>query len=243
LNDHEIDEKLKGAKVPEDPRAETLDRIAGSIAGSIRPVRPMPPRWMLSGEVALICATVALAGAGGLGFYGIAKMTFLERIFVFSVLGLMVLVAANELVSAMIPGSRRRFSSGGLLTIAGLGLGTVLALCFRDYQTTGFIHAGLVCLTIGLLHAISAGLLGWLVLRRGFAVDAVSAGLAAGTFAGLSGVAMLELHCANFQAAHVLVWHVGVLLVSAGLGGLCGWGAASNSVARTNSNKRGHSHG
>ena len=132
------------------------------------------------------------------------------------------------------PGSRRRFTSRGLLLIAGLGLGAVLALCFRDYQTTRFIHAGLVCLAIGLLHAIVAGLLGWLVLRRGFAVNAVSAGLAAGTFAGLSGVAMLELHCANFQAAHVLVWHLGVLLVSSGLGALCGWGATSTSAVRRN---------
>ena len=94
----------------------------------------------------------------------------------------------------------------------------MLALCFRDYRTTHFMHAGLVCLGIGVLHAIPAGLLSWLVLRRGFAVDAVSAGLAAGTLAGLAGVGMLELHCPNFQAAHVLVWHLGVLLMSAGLG-------------------------
>jgi hypothetical protein len=189
---------------------------------------------MLMGGVALVCATVALAGAAGLGFSGIARMTLLERVFVFSVLGLLVLAAADELVSAMVPGSRRRFSSCGLLLMAGLGLGAVLALCFRDYQTTRFIHAGLVCLAIGLLHAVVAGLLGWLVLRRGFAVNAVWAGLAAGTSAGLAGVAMLELHCANFQAAHVLVWHLGVLLVSSGLGALCGWGATSISAVRTN---------
>jgi len=242
LNDREIDELLNGAKLPEGPRAETLDRIAGSIAGSVRPVRPPPPRWMLSGGVALICVTVALAGSAGLGFFGIAKMTSLERLFVFSALGILVLAAAGEMVSAMVPGSRRRFSSGALLAIAGLGFGAVLALCFRDCQTTRFIHAGLVCLAVGLLHAISAGLLGWLVLRRGFAVDAVSAGLAAGTFAGLAGVAMLELHCANFQAAHVLVWHLGVLLVSAGLGALCGWRAA-NSAARRIDSKRRQSHG
>jgi hypothetical protein len=133
----------------------------------------------------------------------------------------------NELVSASVPGSRRRFSSSRLLAIVGLSLAAVLALCFRDYQTTRFIHAGLVCLAIGLLHATVAGLLAWLVLRRGFAVDAISAGLAAGTLAGLTGVTMLELHCPNFQAAHILTWHLGVLLLSSGFGGLCGWGIAS----------------
>ncbi len=232
MNDREVDKLLNGAKVPQGPREEILGRIAESIAGSMRPVRPLPPQWMLTGGVALICALVALAGAAGMRFSGIAKMSVLERGTVFSVLGILVLVAASELVSAMIPGSRRRFPSGVLLLVTSLCLAAVLALCFRDYRTTHFVHAGLVCLAIGVVHAIVAGLLSWLVLRRGFAVDAVSAGLAAGTLAGLAGVGMLELHCPNFQTAHVLVWHLGVLLVSAGLGGLCGWRSSSTSAHR-----------
>ncbi len=238
MNDREIDELLSGATVPQGPSPETLGRITESIAGAMRPVRPLPPRWMLSGAVVMVCATVALAGAAVLGFSGIAKMTRFERAFVFLTLAILALTAASELVSAMVPGSRRRFSSVGLLATAGLGLGAVLALCFRDYQTTRFIHAGLVCLAIGLMHALFAGLLGWLVLRRGFAVNAVSAGLTAGTLAGLAGVAMLELHCSNFQAAHVLVWHLGVLLVSAGLGALSGWRVSSNSATQRDGKKR-----
>ncbi len=232
MNEREIDEMLKGARVPNGPKAETLGIIAESIAGSMRPVRPLAPPWMLSGSLVLICAAVALAGAAGLGFLGIAKMDGIERWAVFSMLLILALASAREFVSTAIPGSRRRWSSGGLLAIAGLGLGAVLALNFRDYHTTRFIHAGLVCLAIGLLHAIAAGLLGWLVLRRGYAADPVAAGVAGGTFAGLAGVAMLELHCANFQAAHVLVWHLGVLLVSAGLGALCAWGASRSATRK-----------
>jgi hypothetical protein len=230
LNDREIDELLTGAKIPRGPGEEVLGRVAKSIAGSMRPVRPLPPQWMLAGGVTLVCALGALAGGAGMGFFGIAKMSALERGSVFSVLGILVLVVANELVSAMIPGSRRRFSSGRLLTVSILSLVAVLAVCFRDYRITHFIHAGLVCLGIGVLHAIPAGLLSRLVLRRGFAVEPNSAGLAAGTLAGLAGVGMLELHCPSFQTAHVLVWHLGVLLVSAGLGALCGWAATSTSA-------------
>jgi hypothetical protein len=219
LNDREIDERLNGIRLPHGPRAETMGHIAESIAGSMRPVRPLPPRWVL-------------AGAAVMGFQGIAKMNILERSAVFSALGILVLVAANELVSAMIPGSRRRISSGRLLAVTGLCLAAVLSICFRDYQTTHFVHEGLVCLGIGLVHAIAAGSLSWLVLRRGFAVDAVSAGLAAGTLAGLAGIGMLELHCSNLQTSHVLVWHVGVLMVSAGLGALCGWRSSSVSAKR-----------
>jgi hypothetical protein len=232
-----MDELLNGAQVPQGPGPETLQRIAGSIAASLRPVRPLPPQWVLSGGVALGCVSVALGGSTGLGFFGLARMTLLERLFVFPALGLLVLATAREMVSAMVPGSRRRLSSSALLTIASLGLASVLALCFRDYHTTRFIHSGLVCLAIGLLHATVAGLLGWLVLRRGFAVEPRSAGLAAGTLGGLAGVAMLELHCPNFEAPHVLVWHLAVLLLSSGLGALCSWIATSNSAGRVNRSK------
>lgn len=225
MNDRDIDELLNGIKVPQGPRAETLAHVAASIAGSMRPVRPLPPRWVLIGGAAFVCALVAMAGAAAMGFSGIAKMTMLQRSAVFSALLILMLGAAGELVSAIIPGSRRRISSGNLLVGSALCLEAVSFICFRDYQTSHFVHAGLVCLGIGLLHAIAAGVLSWLVLRRGFAVDPVSAGLAAGALAGLAGIAMLELHCSNFQAAHVLVWHIGVLLVSAGLGVLYGRGA------------------
>ncbi|HXK04781.1 MAG TPA: NrsF family protein, partial [Verrucomicrobiae bacterium] len=64
-------------------------------------------------------------------------------------------------------------------------------------------------------HGLAAGLAGWLVLRRGFAVNPMAAGLAAGTLASLAGVGMLELHCPNLEALHVLVWHTAVVPVSA----------------------------
>jgi hypothetical protein len=63
----------------------------------------------------------------------------------------------------------------------------------------------------------------WWLLRRGFAVNSVAAGLAGGTLAGLAGVTMLELHCANFQALHVLLWHTAVVPVSGAAGALVVW--------------------
>jgi len=44
------------------------------------------------------------------------------------------------------------------------------------------------------------------------------AGLAAGTLSGLTGLTMLELHCPNLKAIHVMVWHVAVVIVSGILG-------------------------
>jgi len=222
LNDRDIDNLVSGAKVPVIPNPETLARIAESIARSIRPVRPLAAGWLLTARVFLICMAVTLVGAAALGFSGIAKMNVLERSLVFGALALLALSTASQLVNAMTPGSRRRMTSVAQFAVSGLSLAAILAMCFRNYQITHFWRAGLVCLAIGLLHAVPAGLLSWWVLRRGFAVEPASAGLAAGTVAGLAGVAMLEFHCPNFQAAHVLVWHIGVLLASAGLGMLCG---------------------
>jgi len=54
-------------------------------------------------------------------------------------------------------------------------------------------------------------------------VNSVSAGLVAGTLAGLAGVGVLELHCANFEAAHLLVWHTAVVPVSGAAGAVLAW--------------------
>ena len=142
---------------------------------------------------------------------------------IFPALGVFLWLAAAAWVAENIPGSRRRVSTIALLLVATMTILTIFAGLFRDYRTDHFVSAGIACLLTGLLHAIPAALLGWLVLRRGFAVDSAAAGLAAGTLAGLAGVAMLELHCPNFQAMHILIWHTAVLPVSAAAGALLAW--------------------
>jgi hypothetical protein len=196
----------------------------------LRPVRPLPPTWMLTGGLALICAAVAVAAAARAGFYGIEKLGLSERVLIFSTLGILVWVAGKEFVSQLIPGSSQRFSVGAFVTIGSAALLGVFALVFRDYRTDHFISAGIACLLTGLLLAIPAAFLSWLLLQRGFAVNPVAAGLVGGALAGLSGVTMLELHCANFQALHVLVWHTAVVPVSAAAGALVGWALRGHST-------------
>ena len=222
--DGAIDEVLdRAARSRHDVPPEMLGRIAESIGPRMAPVRPLPATWVLTSGLILIGAAVALAGAARAGFYGIEKMSLWERALIFPALGLLAWIAAAEFVSEMIPGSRRRLAPGAVLGIGSLALLGLFAMLFRDYQTDHFWSAGIVCLVIGLLHAIPTGLVGWWMLRRGFAVNSVAAGLVAGTFAGLAGVAMLELHCPNFQALHVLVWHTAVVPASGAVGALLAW--------------------
>ncbi len=140
-----------------------------------------------------------------------------------STLGVLVWVTGKELVSQLIPGSRRNFSGIALLAAISISLLAVFALMFRDYRTEHFLSAGIMCLLTGVLLAIPAAFLSWLLLRRGFAVNSIAAGLVGGALAGLCGVTLLELHCPNLQALHVLVWHTAVVPVSAAAGALVGW--------------------
>jgi hypothetical protein len=107
-----------------------------------------------------------------------------------------------------------------LLGTSNVVLLAIFAVLFRDYHTEQFVHQGMICLVAGMAHAIPTAFASWLLLRRGFAVNPVAAGLVAGTLGGLAGVTMLELHCPNFQAFHVMLWHTAVILVSAGAGAL-----------------------
>ena len=221
MRDREIDEILKqAAQAPHDVDPAELDRVAGSIGSTLGPVRPLPPAWVLAGGLVLICVSVALAGAARLGLYGIQKLSVLETALVFPMLGVLICLAAMAFAGEMIPGSRRRVAPGFLLGAGSLALLAVFAVLFRDYRTERFVSQGVACLTAGLLHAVPAALASWLLLRRGFAVNSIAAAVAAGTLAGLAGVAMLELHCANFEAPHVMLWHTAVMPLCAAAGAL-----------------------
>jgi Negative regulator of sigma F len=222
--DQEIDQVLEGAaRAPHRVERAVLEGVTAAIQGSLRPVRPLPPKWVLASGLVVICAAIATAGAARAGFYGFEKMNTLDRALIFSTLGLLIWAAGAAFVSEMIPGSRRFASPGALLRISIAALLGVFVVLFRDYHTEHFISVGLTCLFTGFAFAVPTGLLSWLVLRRGFAVNRIAAGLAAGILGGLAGVTLLELHCLNFEAPHILLWHTAVVPLSAAAGAFLGW--------------------
>jgi len=219
VRDRDIDDILRqagGVQPGVDPAL--LERIKGSIGSSMQPVRPLPPAWILTGGLIFICAAIGAGGAMLLGPKGVQKMDALEIGLIFPALAVLVWLAARACVAEAIPGSPRPVAPW-LLTVSGCTvLALVFALLFHDYGTERFVHQGMTCLVAGLAHALPASLAAWLLLSRGFAVNSGAAGLAKGFLAGLAGVSMLELHCTNFEAPHILVWHIAVLPVSAAAG-------------------------
>jgi hypothetical protein len=215
MTDGEIDDVLNqaaGASPEVDPGL--LEGISRSVGSSLTPVRPLPPKRVLTAAAMTICAAVGMSGAAVLGMHGIEKMSAVQAGVIFPVLGMLIWLAARLSVSEMSPGSRRGTDPWVWPVAGSLTLLAVFAVLFQEYRTERFLSQGLTCLKAGLLHAIPTALATWLLLRRGFAVHPVASGLALGTLAGLAGVTMLELHCVNFEAPHVMLWHTAVLPLS-----------------------------
>lgn len=217
MRDGEIDDILKkAAQAQPDPDPALLDKIAASIRPNMRQVRPLPPVWVLRFTLMTVCIGIAIAGAARLGFFGLHAMNNTQKL-IFLALAAFITVAAAAWATEMIPGSRRHEAPWNVLCAATFTVFALFPTLFHDHHTKDFVHAGLVCLIAGILHAIPIALSGWWLLRREYAVNPTGAALAAGTLAGLGGISMLELHCPNFQLMHMLVWHTAVVPVSAAI--------------------------
>ncbi len=221
MRDRDIDDILKrAADATQDVDPALLNRVSNSIGASIYPVRTLWPAWILAACLVLIGGAVATVGAMILGPNGVQKMSVVEIGLIFPVLSILIWLASILCVAEFIPGSRRPMAPWLLAMFCCAGLTVVFGLVFHDYRTEHFVSQGLTCLSAGLVHALPASLAAWLLLRRGFAVKPVAAGFATGTLAGLAGSTMLELHCANFEAPHVMVWHIAVIPLSGAAGAL-----------------------
>ena len=225
MNDRDIDDVLRReAAAPHEVDPAVLARIQDAIGGEMHPVRPLPARWVLATVLTGLCLSVGVIGAAVLGMHGLARLSSVDMALIFPVLFAFTATAAAQSIAQVIPGSPRRISSSLMPAFSSLALVAMFVLLFHDYRTERFVPQGLTCLTAGLAHAAIAGAAAWLVLRRGFAVSPPAAGVAAGTLAALAGVSMLELHCPNREAPHVIVWHVAVVPLSAILGwAACRW--------------------
>ncbi len=200
-----------------------VERAKKAIIPSIRPVRPIASTAIQTLVLIIACAAIAWSGAALSGFGGFFALSLVERVVIFMSLALFAWMAARLLASEMIPGGGLPIRPGWLLAAVCAAIACEFLVFFHDYDMSGFVPQGIECLVNGLLHAIPVGLVAWIVLRRGFAVEPVGAGVAAGLLAGLGGLGLLELYCSNLKVMHQAIWHLAVLPVSGIIGGALGW--------------------
>jgi hypothetical protein len=222
-----IDKILSNAadrSVSGEPDRNAIEGAKAAIPRSFEAVRPLPPVTVLVSIFIVVFVAVAVGGAAILGMRGFPALSWAERIVISGVLLATAGIAAFASAREMSPAGGRRIATGALVVIT-LILAIAFAALFRNYDTHKFVSEGVPCLNAGLLFAIPAALVIWFLLRRGFVLNWRTAGIAAGTLAGLSGIGVLEVHCPILKAPHVMFWHLAVVLLS-GVGGfLMGWAA------------------
>ena len=204
------------------PPPEQMRRIQASLAADLRPVKPLPSTAAVLAALTISFLIVSTAGVLQLHAYGWHVLGFAQKVVVFACLSLGASVLALSAVGQMRPGSKFAISPGWLPLGALLLLAAAMAAVFEARPETAFAAHGVRCLRAGLIYTAPGALLSWFWLRRGAALDARLMGATAGAFAALMGITVLEIHCPNLNVNHILVWHLGVLVVAALLGAALG---------------------
>jgi len=223
MTDRELDDFLKrAAETPHEVDEAVVERVSNVVLPSLRPVRPLPSTGVIALGLQMIFLVVAILGATYLGNNGVRVLSGLESVLIFCALGVLGRLAASAGAAEMVPGSKSLVDPRILLAVCTAVLIALFAILFHEYRLDRFVSEGIACLATGTLYAGVTGFLLWLVLRRGFILNPVAAGVAAGTLAGLAGLGMLELHCPILKAMHLMVWHTAVIPLSGLAGYLAG---------------------
>ena len=192
-----------------------LSKIAEKLANNLRPVRPLAPaRYFVGAFIGIFVSIVALS-VYRLGAFAIAVMTPLQTTAILSTLAIGIGLLVYSLVNQMVPGSRHRIPPAPLAVGITILVAMVMAVLFQVQQEKNFWGNVWVCIRAGTFVGALAAVPFLLVLRRAAILSPRMTGAAAGLLAGLAGTSMLEMHCPNLDAWHILLSHLGVAILCA----------------------------
>jgi Negative regulator of sigma F len=201
------------------PSRRGLGQIKAAILQDLKPVKSIPPAFAFLAAFGTIFLAVTVVGSFQLRAFGWGALNIPQRVVVFASLAAGMGLLASSMVRQMFPGSKHLVSPRWL-PVGVLALLTLeAAAVFQPKVEFAFFSNGSSCLRAGLSYAIPGALLLWLVLRHGAILSPKLTAATAGAFAGLIGLTVLEVHCPILNRYHILVWHIGVVLLSM-LGGL-----------------------
>jgi hypothetical protein len=196
------------------PSHKQLKRIQAAVIENISPVRPLPPSRIFLFAFALIFLLVVIVGSIRLGVSGWEVLRMEQKIAIFATLVASAVGLALSMGLQMVPGSKHAVSPTILPIVVLVALLLVIVAVFRSEEESAFVMNGLICMRNGLMYSIPTVLALWMLLRRGAILFPKLVGAAAGGFAGLIGLSVLEINCPNLNEYHILVWHWGVILIS-----------------------------
>ena len=217
LPDAKIDEKIDRSLelAPSSELSPDLHRkISGALTASLQPVKPMPAARVLTGQFASIFLVFAAALIAMMGVTGFRALHAWQAVGIVAVLAVGVSLFSLTLAWQIRPGSLQKIPAKLSWAYFGVGFLTGAALLFPWRGAEAFVSRGWPCLLTGSAVAIPGGVLFWLLTRRGVPLSAGAFGGTLGAIAGLLGLTVLQFHCLYQNAAHLLVWHGGILVLS-----------------------------
>ena len=217
LPDAKIDEKVDRLLelAPSSELSPDLHRkISGALTASLQPVRPMPAARVLTGQFASIFLVFAAALIAMMGVTGFRTLHAWQALGIGAILAVGASLFSLTLAWQIRPGSLQKIPAKLSWAYFGVGFLTGAALLFPWRGAEAFVSRGWPCLLTGSAVAIPGGVLFWLLTRRGVPLSAGAFGGTLGAIAGLLGLTVLQFHCLYQNAAHLLVWHGGILVLS-----------------------------
>ena len=201
--------------VTNEPDATRLsDHVLTSVLADLKPVKPIPPAWLLAASFTAVLAVVlALAVwlSGSAGFFALSAMA---KMLMLSILGVGVLLLSFSLAQRMIPGSLQRVPVFQVALALAVAFVFVVALMFHDVTDWRTLAMQRTCLWFGIAAAVLTAILGSLVVRRGAWTNRFATVVSIGALSGVSALLVLTVHCPILKATHILVWHGGAATVA-----------------------------
>ena len=200
------------------PEAARVEQISKLIRSSLEPVRPLPSDGVMIGmAVGLFLGFSILVGVL-LGDAGFRSLSALQRFVYYAAIIISAALFGSVTVQEMIPGSRKRLSGGMAALVSFASIVAVAILLFQNFDLADFVRTGVPCLIMGSCCAAVSGLIGYFFIRKGFGVSSLRLFATAGFYCGLAGVGVLSLCCPIQNSVHIIVWHLGAMVL-AGLAG------------------------
>ncbi len=196
------------------PSPSRMVSIKGRLLGDLAPVRVLPPApivWLCLTFGVVLAAGFGVRVSGGAGW---RALDVVQRVAVFAALGGSAILLSVAVERQMVPASRAFLSPVLLATGVPVAIAGIVAVAFHAHRESGFVTTGLECLGTGVAYSVIAGSLIAVLVARGANLRPLAAGATAGALAGIAGLVVLEIVCKNLNAYHILVWHLGVLVVS-----------------------------
>jgi hypothetical protein len=207
----------------EPPSPAILQKITEGIAINLRPVSPVAPAGYFFGGIAGIFVSIVALCVYRMGALAIAVMTPLETVAILTALAVSTGLLAYSLVHQMIPGSPHRISPRLLPVGIAVLLTIVIGVLFQFQHEQNFWGHAWPCIRAGIPIGVLAAVPFWLILRRGAILFPAMTGATTGLLAGLVGTSVLEIHCPNLDAWHILISHLGVAMLCALAGLIVGF--------------------